>query len=97
MSYRAFKHLLGETSLERKCRFLLGAGILALITASFSWFAFQTEGLTAKPSQQGETAASNPREIAPARATQTGAVRESSAQRGNVRSGALGSYLRRVT
>jgi len=45
MSYRAFKHLLGETSLERKCRFLLGGGILGLITASFWWFAFQTEHL----------------------------------------------------
>ena len=31
MSYRAFKHLLGETSLERKCRFLFGAGILLLL------------------------------------------------------------------
>ena len=28
MSYRAFKRLLGETSLERKCRFLFGAFIL---------------------------------------------------------------------
>jgi signal transduction histidine kinase len=45
MSYRAFKHLLGETSLERKCRFLLGAGILVLIAGSFLWFAFQTEHL----------------------------------------------------
>src|SRR5262249_41378818 len=45
MSYRAFKHLLGETSLERKCRFLLGAGIVVLITGSFWWFAFQTEHL----------------------------------------------------
>ncbi len=45
MSYRAFKRLLGETSLERKCRFLLGAGILLLITASFWLYAFQTESL----------------------------------------------------
>jgi signal transduction histidine kinase len=45
MSYRALKHLLGETSLERKCRFLLGAGILLLITASFWWYAQQTEAL----------------------------------------------------
>ncbi len=43
MSYRAFKHLLGETSLERKCRFLFGAGILLLLTASFWWYAHQTE------------------------------------------------------
>jgi signal transduction histidine kinase len=45
MSYRAFKHLLGETSLERKCRFLFGAATLLLITASFWWYARQTEDL----------------------------------------------------
>jgi two-component system sensor histidine kinase BarA len=45
MSYRAFKRLLGETSLERKCRFLFGAGILVLITLSFWVYAIQTEGL----------------------------------------------------
>jgi len=45
MSYRAFKRLLGETSLERKCRFLLGAGILVLITLSFWVYARQTEDL----------------------------------------------------
>ncbi len=45
MSYRAFKRLLGETSLERKCRFLLGAGILLLITLSFWVYARQTESL----------------------------------------------------
>ena len=43
MSYRAFKHLLGETSLERKCRFLFGAGILLLLTACFWWYAHRTE------------------------------------------------------
>jgi len=45
MSYRAFKRLLGETSLERKCRFLFGAFILLLITTSFWLFARQTEHL----------------------------------------------------
>jgi len=45
MSYRAFKHLLGETSLERKCRFFFGAGIFLLITASFFLYAWQTEHL----------------------------------------------------
>src|SRR2546426_11585660 len=45
MSYRAFKRLLGETSLERKCRFLFGMGILVLITLSFWVYAIQTEGL----------------------------------------------------
>src|SRR4051794_32063168 len=45
MSYRAFKKLLGETSLERKCRWLLGAGVLVLMTGSFWVYAIQTEGL----------------------------------------------------
>jgi signal transduction histidine kinase len=48
MSYRAFKRLLGETSLERKCRFLFGAGTLLLITASFWLYAYQTEQLAKK-------------------------------------------------
>src|SRR5215213_10228462 len=45
MSYRAFKHLLGETSLERKCRWLLGTGVLVLMAASFYVYADQTESL----------------------------------------------------
>src|SRR3954454_10427370 len=45
MSYRAFKRLLGETSLERKCRFLFGAAILVLITLSFWLYAYRTEHL----------------------------------------------------
>src|SRR5262249_51029766 len=45
MSYRAFKHLLGETSLERKCRFLFGAVIVLLISGSLYWYARQTEDL----------------------------------------------------
>src|SRR4051794_41096396 len=45
MSYRAFKRLLGETSLERKCRFLFGAFILLMLTGSFWLYARQTEHL----------------------------------------------------
>src|SRR5262249_47497377 len=45
MSYRAFKHLVGETSLERKCRFLFGAFILLLIILSFWLYSRQTEYL----------------------------------------------------
>lgn len=45
MSYRSIKRVLGETSLERKCRFLFGACLLLLITASFWWYGKQTEGL----------------------------------------------------
>ncbi len=35
MSYRSIKNVLGETSLERKCRILFGVCLLVLITASF--------------------------------------------------------------
>jgi signal transduction histidine kinase len=45
VSYRTFKHLLGETSLERKCRFIFGGGILALVTLSFYWYGQKTETL----------------------------------------------------
>lgn len=45
MSYRSFKRVLGETSLERKCRFLFGACLLLLITGSFWWYGKQTEKL----------------------------------------------------
>jgi signal transduction histidine kinase len=45
MSYRAFKRLLGETSLERKCRWLLGTGVLVLMSLSFYFYARQTEDL----------------------------------------------------
>src|SRR3954454_24946207 len=45
MSYRSFKRLLGETSLERKCRLLFGLATLCLITVSFVWYGWSTEGL----------------------------------------------------
>lgn len=45
MSYRTIKRLLGETSLERKCRFLFGSGLLVLITGSFYLYARQTTDL----------------------------------------------------
>ncbi len=54
MSYRSFKHLLGETSLERKCRFLFGLGILVLVTVSFFLYGQQTERLVKR--QTDETA-----------------------------------------
>ena len=52
MSYRAFKRLLGETSLERKCRFLFGAGILLLITSSFWLYAYLTESLAYRETER---------------------------------------------
>ncbi len=45
MAYRTFKRVLGETSLERKCRFLFGASLLLLIVGGFSLFSDQTKGL----------------------------------------------------
>ena len=38
MSYRSFKRVLGETSLERKCRMLFGVSLLILIATAF-WYA----------------------------------------------------------
>ncbi|MBN1911501.1 MAG: HAMP domain-containing protein [Pirellulales bacterium] len=43
MSYRSIKRVLGETSLERKCRFLFGACLLVLISSSFWWFGQRTQ------------------------------------------------------
>ena len=45
MAYRSFKELLGETSLERKCRFLFGLCLLVLITGSFWWYGSRTKEL----------------------------------------------------
>jgi signal transduction histidine kinase len=60
MSYRAFKRLLGETSLERKCRFLFGAGILILITVSFWIYAYRTEDLAYDQTKTTARALVNP-------------------------------------
>ncbi len=45
MSLRTLKRLLGESSLERKCRFFLGGGILILVSCSFWLYARQTENI----------------------------------------------------
>ncbi len=52
MSYRTFKHLLGETSLERKCRFIFGSGIFALVALSFTLYGLKTESLVIGRSEQ---------------------------------------------
>jgi two-component system, NarL family, sensor histidine kinase BarA len=52
MSYRNFKHVLGETSLERKCRFLFGACLLLLITLCFWWYGRRTESLVNQQDRQ---------------------------------------------
>ena len=38
MSYRTFKRVLGETSLERKCRWWFGISLAVLLTLSFTWY-----------------------------------------------------------
>ena len=43
MSYRSIKRVLGETSLERKCRVLFGICLLLLITASFWLYGKRTD------------------------------------------------------
>jgi signal transduction histidine kinase len=53
-SYRTFRKLVGETSLERKCRFLFGIALLLLITTSFWWYASLTSSMV--ESQQIEAA-----------------------------------------
>ncbi|MDA7950156.1 MAG: HAMP domain-containing histidine kinase [Pirellulaceae bacterium] len=51
MAYRTLTRVLGETSLERKCRFLFGACILVLVMGSFWWYGKQTESLVQMKSQ----------------------------------------------
>jgi signal transduction histidine kinase len=45
MSYRSIKRVLGENSLERKCRILFGIAMLILIGGSFYWVMRRTENL----------------------------------------------------
>ena len=60
MSYRSFKHLLGETSLERKCRFIFGLGILVLVSGSFFWYGQKTELLVLNQTTQTARLLVNP-------------------------------------
>jgi len=43
MSYRTFKRALGETNLERKCRWLFGTCLMLLISASFWGYSTQSD------------------------------------------------------
>jgi signal transduction histidine kinase len=60
VSYRSFKHLLGETSLERKCRFIFGLGIFLLVTVSFLLYGLKTETLVKKQTTQTARMLVNP-------------------------------------
>ena len=48
--------MLGETSLERKCRFLFGGCLLVLITSSFWWYGQRTEKLVYESSREAARA-----------------------------------------
>ena len=52
ITYRSFKKLLGETSLERKCRFLFGGGLMVLITGSFWFYAHRTAQIVQAQNEQ---------------------------------------------
>jgi two-component system, NarL family, sensor histidine kinase BarA len=45
MSYRTFKRVLGETNLERKCRWWFGISLAVLLTLSFTWYGRRTDKL----------------------------------------------------
>ncbi len=43
MSYRTIKRVLGETNLERKCRWWFGLSLIILLTLSFTWYGRRTD------------------------------------------------------
>lgn len=45
MSYRTLKRVLGETNLERKCRWWFGTSLMIMLTLSFMWYGRQTDKL----------------------------------------------------
>jgi two-component system sensor histidine kinase BarA len=45
MSYRTFKRVLGETNLERKCRWWFGISLFVMLSLSFTWYGQQTNKL----------------------------------------------------
>jgi two-component system sensor histidine kinase BarA len=45
VSYRTFKRVLGETNLERKCRWWFGISLAVMLTLSFTWYGRQTDKL----------------------------------------------------
>src|SRR4051812_10445840 len=45
MSYRTIKRVLGETNLERKCRWWFGVSLFILLTLSFTWYGRRTDAI----------------------------------------------------
>ena len=58
MSYRTFKRVLGETSLERKCRWWFGMSLVVLLTLSFTWYGRQTDKLVDEQHQDARARSS---------------------------------------
>jgi len=52
MSYRTFKRVLGETNLERKCRWWFGISLAVMLTLSFTWYGRETEKLVEEKIQE---------------------------------------------
>ncbi len=52
MSYRTFKRVLGETSLERKCRWWFGISLAVMLLVSFTWYQRETDKLVERSTQE---------------------------------------------
>ena len=52
MSYRTFKRVLGETNLERKCRWWFGISLFVMLSLSFTWYGRETNKLVEKNIQE---------------------------------------------
>jgi two-component system sensor histidine kinase BarA len=52
MSYRTFKRVLGETSLERKCRWWFGISLAVMLLVSFTWYQRETDKQVERSTQE---------------------------------------------
>jgi len=52
MSYRTFKRVLGETSLERKCRWWFGISLAVMLLLSFTWYLRQTDQIVVQGNRE---------------------------------------------
>ena len=48
MSYRTIKRVLGESSLERKCRMLFGISMLVLMVTTYGWYGHARNDLSTR-------------------------------------------------
>ena len=52
MSYRTFKRVLGETSLERKCRWWFGISLAVMLLISFTLYQRETDKQVERSTQE---------------------------------------------